>query len=302
MAEALKTGPRPVIEELHFRRESVYVSLVVNRRHRSARVVDFLAGNFPQKQAAIEAIAAREGLERVYTLVEKEESSGWQRVGYAREGSIPGYYKRSDAYVMGHLIGSTPLDDEGRGVSPADLSGAERLMAAARKLLPSLEVNPRTFKVQVATDDEVAATRTGTRSKKAGAWYEERFGRSGHRVHVFARPVRANAKAGEQWVSAELQDPFGNAFVQLGTLPARVEDSVLLVGALNTLAEQLRPREVSCSFAVVPVGEAHLAAAMLLAGFRKTGLLARHLVVGDRRVDGILWTRKTVAGEGPEAA
>ncbi|MBI5514243.1 MAG: hypothetical protein HY909_10770 [Deltaproteobacteria bacterium] len=302
MAEALKAGPRPVIEELHFRRESVYVSLVVNRRHRTARVVDFLAGNFPQKQAAIEAIAAKEGLERVYTLVEKEESSGWQRVGYAREGSIPGYYKRSDAYVMGHLFGGTPLDEEGRGVSAADLAAAERLMAAARKLSPTMEVNPRTFKVQVSSDEEVGATRTGTRSKKAGAWFEERFGRSGQRIHAFVRPVRANSRAGEQWVSAELQEPFGNAFVQLGTLPARVEDSVLLVGALNALAEQLRPREVSCSFAVVPVGDAHVAAAMLLAGFRKTGLLARHVLLGDRRTDGILWTRKATATEGPEAA
>ena len=99
---------KPVVEELLFRSGSVHVALVVNRRHRSARVVDFLDGNFPQKQAAIHQIALREGIERVYTLVEREQSGGWAKVGFAREGSIPGYYKRSDAYVMGHLVHDPP--------------------------------------------------------------------------------------------------------------------------------------------------------------------------------------------------
>lgn len=286
---------RPVVEEVHFRSEMVYVCLVVNRRHRSARIVDFLAGNFPQKQAAIHQIAVREGIERVFTLVEREESSGWVRVGYAREGSIPGYYKRSDAYVMGHLIHNPPrVNAEGAPIAPvADAARAEKALNAAKKLRDTI-LTPKGVKIQVMSDLDLASLRASApKGKKNATFFEDRFGRTGARVHVAARDGRGSAKVGEQLVSAEVQECFGNAYVQIAGPLANEADAKMLVGALNGLVDQLKSREVASTFAFSPVTDTLTNAAMLAAGFRKTGLLAQHLVVGDKRADTILWTRKT---------
>lgn len=296
MSDQSRAGARPAVEELHFRNESVYVCLLVNRRHRTARVMDFLAGNFPQKQAAIRAMALREGVERVYTLVEKEESHGWARAGWTREGAISGYYKRSDAHLMGHLV-KTPPDVTPEGVPiphALDTAFAEKTLVAARKLLPSLEEEGlRGLKAQVLPEAEVAALKLP--GKKATGWLEDRFGRSGTRLHVAAKPARpgrSSAKPAVQLVSAELQEPFGNAYVNLAGYPSTPQDARLLIAALGALGEHLRSREVGCMFGVTPAADAVTAAAMLAAGYRKTGLLAQHVVLGDRRADTILWTRR----------
>ena len=291
------------MDELHFRSDSVYISLVVNRRHRTARVVDFLAGNFPQKQAAIQSIALREGIERVYTLVEREESLGWSRVGYCREGSIPGYYKRSDAYLMGYLVHDPPsVNEEGVPIPPlADAARAERTLVAARKLATGLGP-ARGCRAALLSADEVASIRATSKGRR-GLWMDERFGRTGASLHVAARPsARAASKISEQIVSAELQEPFGNAYVQFGTAPMKPEEAPLMVSALSTLVEQLKSREIACTFAVAPSDNAVLAAAMISAGFRKTGLLAKHLGAGEGRTDAILFTRRPVAAADADAA
>ena len=296
MAERTGAGAaKPVVEEIHFRSEQVYVCLVVNRRHRSARIVDFLAGNFPQKQAAIHQIAVREGIERVYTLVEREESTGWAKVGYAREGSIPGYYKRSDAYVMGHLIHNPPrVTPEGALIAPvADIAKAEKALNAAKKLKDT--ILPRTVRTQMMSDQDIATLRSTPKGKKGFAFIDDRFGRTGARLHLAARDSKGSPKAGEQIVSAEVQECFGNAYLQIANAPSSELDARVLVGALNGLVDQLKDREVGSTFAFTPVSDGLTNAAMLAAGFRKTGLLAQHLVGDDKRSDTILWTRKTGA-------
>jgi hypothetical protein len=296
MAERNGAGSsRLVVEELHFRSELVYVSLVVNRRHRSARVVDFLAGNFPQKQAAIQQIAVKEGIDRIYTLVEREESSGWAKVGYSREGSIPGYYKRSDAYVMGHLVHNPPrTSPEGALLPPvADSARAERALNAAKKIKDDVPTI-KSARTHVMSDDDLATlSASGARGKKGGAYFEDRFGRTGARIHVAAKDSKGSVKTGEQMVSAEVQECFGNAYIQIAAAPGSEHDARMLVAALNSLVDQLKVREVASTFAFTPVPDTLTNAAMLSAGFRKTGLLAQHLVVGDKRSDAILWTRKT---------
>jgi hypothetical protein len=298
MAERVGAGAgKPVVEELSFRSEQVYVALVVNRRHRSARIVDFLAGNFPQKQAAIHQIAVREGIERVYTLVEREESAGWAKVGYAREGNIPGYYKRSDAYVMGHLIHNPPrVNADGALIAPvADMAKAEKALNAAKKL--NGVGAPKSARTQIMSDVEMQSLRAALKGKQKGfTSFDDRFGRTGARVHVTARDGRGSAKAGEQIVSAEVQECFGNAYLQIAQAPATEVDAKMLVAALNGLIEHLKAREVASTFAFAHVNDTLTSAAMLAAGFRKTGLLAQHLVGADnKRADTILWTRKTGA-------
>lgn len=304
MTDRTSAPSRPVIEEVHFRNEVVYVSLVVNRRHKTARVVDFLAGNFPQKVAAIDAIAIKQGIERVYTLVEKEESSGWSKVGYVREGSIPGYYKRSDAYMMGRVVGVMPLvpDEAAPMVSIADAARAEKTLVAAKKLLDSVPNVPKGVKAAMISEFEINVMRDTPKARKLTPWFEDRFGRAGTRLHAAARPSRTSVKLTDQLVSADLQEPFGNAYLQLASYPSKPEDAALMVAALGALTEQLRTREITCTFAVAPSDSQWTSAAMLTAGFKKTGLLAQHLLLGEKRSDAILWTRKPAVAADADAA
>ena len=45
-------------------------------------------------------------------------------------------------------------------------------------------------------------------------------------------------------------------------------------------------------FAFTPSEDVEMASVYLACGFRKTGLLAQGVLVGDTRQDAILWTRK----------
>lgn len=293
-------GQRPVMDEVPVRAAGIHVSLILNRRHRSARLVDFLAGSFPQKVAAIDLVARREGIERVYTLVEKEESLGWARVGFAREGSIPGYYKRSDAHLMGRVVSTPPLvDEDGQPMTPpADANAAERALNQAKKLVPELTGALKGFKVSLLSDASVTTGATlPPRSKKGGAWLEERFGRTGDRLHVAGRVVRAGVKPCDQVLTLELQEPFGNAHLQVASWAQKTDEGRVLCCSLQALAEPLRAKEIGCVFALSPVESVVTSAAFLAAGFKRTGLLAQHLLLGDRRADALLWTRRTVSGD-----
>src|SRR5690606_17982901 len=86
-------------EEIEICRGEVSLCLLLNRRTRTMRIIDFRAGPQSSKFDRIREVAAREGIERDYTVVERDESSTWTKMGFEKEGSIPGFYKRSDAYI-----------------------------------------------------------------------------------------------------------------------------------------------------------------------------------------------------------
>ncbi len=297
MSMQVQTSQRSVIEEVSYRREGIHVSLIVNRRQRTARLVDFLAGNFPLKQHRLDEVARREGIARIYTFVEKEESLGWAKVGYAREGTIPGYYKRSDAYLMGRVISDPPLVDEDGGplTKPADTAAAEKILTQAKKLLPEVTA-VKGLKIEVLTDLQVTAQgMVPARTKKTAAWFDERFLRSGDRLNVVAK-----GKTTTQMITAELQEPFGNAYVQIAIVPTKTDEARVLAGALHGLHEALKAREIGCTFAMSPVDSPLLGAMFLSAGYRRTGVLSQHLAPGEKRGDAFLWVRRT-AGEGDTA-
>ena len=104
-AAAKRPKKKPIVEELYFRSDSAYLCLLLNRRTRSIRVVDFRAGALPAKRLYIQSVAMQENVDKVITLVEKDEVSSWTRVGFVREGTIPGFYKRSDGHLCGCVIG-----------------------------------------------------------------------------------------------------------------------------------------------------------------------------------------------------
>src|SRR5262245_36516422 len=89
--------------------DAVSLCLLINRRTRTMRVIDFRAGPSHAKRLFVLKLAKRENIEKVYTLVERDEVSTWVKLGLAKEASIPGFYKRSDAFLPGPAVDDAAL-------------------------------------------------------------------------------------------------------------------------------------------------------------------------------------------------
>src|SRR5712691_9540147 len=89
------------VEEVFFQNDSVSLCMMLHRRAKTMRVIDFRAGPTQAKHMFVMSMAQREGVEKVFTLVERDEVGTWLKLGFAREGNIPGFYKRSDAFMLG---------------------------------------------------------------------------------------------------------------------------------------------------------------------------------------------------------
>ena len=87
------------VEEMFVQNDSVSLCLLLNRRTRTMRVIDFRAGPSHAKRIFVLRLAKREGIEKVYTLVERDEVSTWVKLGFAKEANIAGFYKIGRAHV-----------------------------------------------------------------------------------------------------------------------------------------------------------------------------------------------------------
>lgn len=284
MAKA--AAPLPVIEELHFKSDSAYLCLLVNRRIGLIRVIDFRSGALPAKRLFIQNVAKREGIEKVILLVEKDEVSSWTRVGFVREGTIPGFYKRSDGHLVGCVIGdrtaSIEVNDEGQRL-------AERTLNAAKKNAREVPDELRDITVEVPDELDVFEERDAVWKKKAGALSGfDAFGRDAERCFL-----SATAKRGKTvHLSAEYQDCFGHALVETLRSPTDDLDVLAMTAGLRVLSEDLKERGIVSAFTFAPSDDIGLATAYVAAGFRRTGVLARGAQTGGQRKDAILWTRK----------
>ncbi|HLK39053.1 MAG TPA: hypothetical protein VKU41_19965, partial [Polyangiaceae bacterium] len=96
----------------------------------------------------------------------------------------------------------------------------------------------------------------------------------------------------ELYASTESQPCFGNAYLELLESPRDEAETLGTVSALRALCEKLLLDGVVSCFSLAPIDDVRLASAFLQNGFRRTGLLGEHLLVGGRRKDAILWSRK----------
>ena len=65
-----------------------------------------------------------------------------------------------------------------------------------------------------------------------------------------------------------------------------------LVAGLRTVGDELKDRGIVSAFAFAASDDDQLGTAFVAAGYRKTGLLAQGVKIGDERKDAILWSRK----------
>jgi hypothetical protein len=314
------------VEEVFFQNDVVSLCLLVNRRARTMRVVDFRAGPSHAKRAFVHALAQREGVEKVYTLVERDEVQTWQKLGFTKEGNIPGFYKRSDAFLLGCPVDPAPARSGATGAAgttgtagatqrrhaeeiplnsetrlavaepaldpPALTAGQERMertIAAAKRLAKDgAERGPTHAKVADLDEaDARKAVAAAMRSARALTTFEP-FGRDVERRY-FSVTMRGGF---ELVASTESQACFGNAYLELLTSPRTEAEKTGTVAALRGLCDRLMSEGVVSCFSLAPSDDVRLATAFLQNGFRRTGLLGDHMVVGGLRKDAILWSRK----------
>jgi hypothetical protein len=283
----------PVVEERHFRSDNAFLCLLLNRRTKQIRVIDFRAGALPAKRLFIQSVAQREGVEKVILLVEKDEVSSWTRVGFVREGTVPGFYKRSDGHLVGCVIGQKTASVE---AGEAAQRLADKTINAAKKLATEFE-EVKGVTVKTATEKAALSARDSLWRKTDGAYgCFDPFGRDAARfyVEVTSKKIKPN------FLSAEYQDCFGHSLIEILRRPKGSPELAAAVAGLRGIEEDLKRREIVSAFAFAPVDDVELAAVFLASGYRKTGLLARGVLVEGKRSDAILWTRKLADPAGGE--
>lgn len=275
----------PMVEELHFKSDSAFLCLLLNRRTGFIRVIDFRSGALPAKRLFIQSVAKREKVEKVITLVEKDEVSSWTRVGFVREGTIPGFYKRSDGHLCGCLINERTASIE---VSDAGSRQADRTVNHGKK--NAKEVPDKLPMVTVREIEGAPANKARDDLWKKGRGLNpfDDFGRDAKRLYWDAQ-----AKLGKiNYLSAEFQDCFGHSLVEILRAPEDDLDVLAVTAGLRQLCDTLTERGIVSAFGFAPSDNIGLATAYCASGFRKTGLLAGGISVEGERKDAILWTRK----------
>jgi hypothetical protein len=321
-ASAKAVTPGPTFEEVFVRNDVVSLCLLLNRRARQMRVIDFRAGASPAKKLFVQSIARRERIEKVVVLVERDECATWARLGFVREGNIPGFYKRSDAFIMGCVVppidGSSPTtsspkpriaesgvfsvgrhsvytseddepDLEEEAPAPAVSAQAEKTVTHARRIGKEL-MNASLPSVKLtplsATD---AQKRVAIASKEGRALTGfESFGRDVTRDDILV----SSKGMTDLVIGAEIQRCYGNAFLEVLTAPRDDKERNFTAAAIQAACDRLLDNEIVCAFSVTPADDVKMATAFVASGFRRTGLLRQHLRIKNDRVDAILWSRK----------
>jgi hypothetical protein len=300
MAATTQRSTPKTSDELSFHNNAVSLCMLANRRHQTVRVIDFRAGATLAKRNFVVTTAKRESIEKVFVLVERDEVHTWGRLGFVREGSIPGFYRRSDAWIMGAVIASIgPMkperavgdddDDDDLDEPVADVAAAEKHLEKAKKLakevaekaLPPTKVV--TIKREVAEKAAAAATKAG----RALTGFEL-FSRDAER-HFLS----ATGKGGFDLVASyEVQPSFASSLLELVVGPRDEAERVLTQSALKSFLGKLVEVGAVSTFSITPADDVLLASCFLGNGFRKSALLASHLVVGGKRKDAIVWSKK----------
>ena len=295
-AAAAQEAEVPVVEEKHFRSDNAFLCLLLNRRVKQIRVIDFRAGALPAKRLFIQSVAQREGVEKVILLVEKDEVSSWTRVGFVREGTVPGFYKRSDGHLVGCVIGDKTASVE---AGEAAQRLADRTINAGRKLAAELEEPGKGISVKPVPERTALGARDTVWKKPENAYgCFDLFGRDPQALYIESSSKKAKAN----YLRAEYQDCFGHSLVEMLRRPKGQAELETAVAGLRGLEEELKRREIVSAFAFAPVDDVELSGVFLAGGYRKTGLLARGVLVEGKRSDAILWTRKLADPSGGDDA
>lgn len=310
MAERKKRSFHRLSERM-VRNEDIFCSLLFDHGNRTIRVVDFRGGNFQTKHSYLERVLLADGMRKIFTLIERDDMTGWHRVGYLREGTIPGYYKRSDAYIMSRIY-----DEDWDGAAESeDLPERKAFIADVKNLGKDLaELKGSGLKTELVAEEEVVgilkaeAARMTEKAKKSAKGKKtkgaartkvivppiedpifQQFSRETD-IHYFLCQNRRTKQA--NLIGAEYQDCFGNAKVDLFFSPNTKSELSIARHGLMTFIDWLGEIGAVAIFALVRADDLEHNALYHSAGFRNTGWLHRQMLTKSGPVDKILWTRK----------
>lgn len=277
-AARLPRADEPV-EEIYYRKGDIDFCFLLNRRHHNLRVFDYRVGNYQQKRDFFDRIARAEGLRKVFTVVEKQDSKSWRSVGFSREGAIPGYFRTADAYIMSRVY-----TEDGEPIQ----GGAPKLNAptAGSNAKEKSVTKPRGLVVETITDMarlEAVIQEFGDDSAYAP-----------FRRGVFNPDIGVVSQLGkaEYWVGAETDSSFGHAKVDMITRPNKEADIPVLEFTLKVLMEDLSRMETASVFAVCPADCALSNQIYSELGFKVTARLTDHLTREDEFVGAQIWHRR----------
>jgi hypothetical protein len=304
-----KAAFRNQLVERMVRNEDIFCSLLFDDANKTMRVVDFRGGNFQSKHAFLERVLLEAEMRKVFTLIERDDMNGWSRVGYRREGAIPGYYKRSDAYIMSKVYGD---DADGGPRSAEDTLETKAILADIKARGKELaEQRSPSFKVAVVSeeeailvlDEEIKRRLEKNKGKKTKAARVPKldkksmppiFPQFSRQVEFFYFVVQNRRTKLTNLIGAEYQDCFGNAKVSLFFPPKTKPEQSLARRGIEEALELLVEAGAVSMFALVPASEDLHSAVYAAAGFRNSGWMSQQRLTADGPEDAVLWTRKLI--------
>jgi hypothetical protein len=272
------------VEEHYYRRGDIDFCFLLNRRHHNLRVFDYRVGNYQQKRDFFDRIARAEGLKKVFTVVEKQDSKSWRSVGFSREGAIPGYFRTADAYIMSRVY-----TDDGDPIQ----GGAPKLNAPTIQLHDSKPVKPRGLTVELIEDPD--RLRRMTSQLSDDALYAP------FRRTVFAPDLAVRGKVGRKdwWVGAETDASFGHAKIDLMTPPLKDTDLPILEFCLTTMLDELRAREMASVFSLCAADWVLPQQVYGNLAFKVSARLTDHITRDGEFVGAQLWHRRIATAHTP---
>ena len=281
------TEPAGPVEEHYYRRGDIDFCFLLNRTHLNLRVFDYRVGNYQQKRDFFDRIARSEGLKKVFTVVEKQDSKSWRSVGFSREGAIPGYFRTADAYIMSRVY--TEDGDPIQG-------GAPKLNAPSISSKDGPPAKPRGLNVELVTDV--------SRLARLADDYGDASLYAPFRRGMFHPDVAVHGKQGKRdyWVGAETDTSFGHAKVDILTPPRanKEADPPNLEFLLQTLLDELLKRETASVFAVCAADMIPSQQVIANLGFKVSARLTDHIVREDQFVGAQLWHRRLSPASAPK--
>ena len=281
------TEPAGPVEEHYYRRGDIDFCFLLNRTHLNLRVFDYRVGNYQQKRDFFDRIARSEGLKKVFTVVEKQDSKSWRSVGFSREGAIPGYFRTADAYIMSRVY--TEDGDPIQG-------GAPKLNAPNISAKEGPPAKPRGLNAEIVTDVPRLA-RLAEEHGEASLYAPFRRG-------MFHPDVAVHGKQGKRdyWVGAETDTSFGHAKVDIMTPPRanKEADAPILEFLLQSLLDELLKRETASVFAICAADMIPSQQVIANLGFKVSARLTDHIVREDAFVGAQLWHRRLAASSAPK--
>lgn len=295
-----------LLVEQSVRNDEIFCSLLFDENNSTLRVVDFRGGNLQQKQAYLERVQLSEGLRKIFTLIERDDMHGWQRAGYLREGSIPGYYKRSDAYIMGmvneddwdHSMASDEAEDRKEylnNIRELAKEYEEYKATGLKGINITEEEAPNLLRKEFERRQEKAKKTTGKSKKVTTPGFTQMplFMQFSREVEYYHYAVTNKRTKQINLFSAEYQDCFGNAKINtfFDKLSTKTEIAMIRVG-ISAFVDWLAEIGAVAIFALVDSDNIEMNAIYASIGFKNSGWMNRQVISGNDIKDQILWTQK----------